>query len=282
MRTPIVALAAALAAGGISACAHGSSAQDRDADLEALRAEVRTLRRDRDRHQQRIEALEAQVEALARKNRSGETDAPAAGLPQPPGELVTVRLEPSAPRAQARGSRPATPPAREDDSFVFIIDHRDEPVATPSRQVRKAPRGGVDRAPPLPTDVPIREPESVRDGYADGIAALEAGDAVAAARHLERFLETSPRDGRADNAGLALGEALLRQNLPGRALQVWERVIREYPAGDAVPEALLRYGEVCREQGREAAARAAFRRLVDNHPGTRAAARAEAWLAEMK
>lgn len=278
----LAALAAALLAG----CAHGDAATERE--LARLREQVARLQQVRDQDRLRLEALEAQLAALARRQQE-EKKAPAPAAPQHPHS--TVRLAP-----------PPAPPApsieEEEDSFIFIVDRGDGDEAPTSRPSRHARRGlpagggpGVDKAPPLPTAIELREPASLASGparpqgpdaYDDGIAALHAGDAAAAVFHLERFLAAAPRDRRADNAGLALGEAYARQQQPGRALQAWERVATDYPAGDAVPDALLRYGETCRTLGRDAAARAAFERLVRDYPGTEAATRAGAWLAEGK
>ena len=266
----------ATAAAALSGCAHGGGAPD--AELASLREQVRALRDAREKDHRRIEALEVQLAALARRNEAARTAAP----PAVPPPVPVVKLAP----APAPASAPAE---EEDDSFVFIVDRGDgapepAPASRPLRHARRAvgAPGGVDKAPPLPTDVPLQEPETGPDAYDEGLALLASGDLAGAAARLERFLAQHPGDRRADNAGLALGEVLRQQQQPGRALQVWERVATDYPAGDAVPDALLRYGETCRALGRGAAADAAFRRVVQDWPGTDAGRRAAAHLAEGK
>lgn len=157
----------------------------------------------------------------------------------------------------------------EEDSFVFIADRGDGSRRT----------GGPDQAPVLATAVELREPESAPDGFDQGIAALSRGDALGAAALLQRFQADHPRDSRADNAGVALGDALRELGKAEEALSAYERVVTSYPAGDAVPEALLRYGETCLSLGRRAAAKAAFQRLLDNHSASPFASQARTHLA---
>lgn len=242
-------------------CAGGAAAPD-PSELSSLREEIRALRRDREADRRRLDLVVAQMEALARRT-AAETRS-AAPLVAPPGDLAVVRLEPGSQRTAA-----ALPQA-EDDSFIFIADGGSGAGAT----------GGPDKAPSLPTKVELREPEDlVSGGYEQGMAALAAGNLEGAVSLLERFQRENPRDSRADNAGVALGDALRRLDRPEKALATWEKVATEYPAGDAVPEALLLYGETCLALGRKAAARAAFQRLVDNHPASTFASRARAHLA---
>lgn len=267
----------ATAAAALSACAHGGDVSG--AEVASLREQVRALRADREQDQRRIEALEVQLSAFARRQQEPPR---AAATPAPAPQMPVVRLAPTPAPAPA-------PAEEEDDSFVFIVDRGggDEvsaPASRPTRQARRAVGGaiGVDAAPPVAVDIDLREPTEGPDAFDAGMAALAVGDLPTAAKQLERFLAENPADRRADNAGLALGDVLRQQQQPGRALQVWERVATDYPAGDAVPDALLRYGETCRSLGRHAAADAAFRRLASDWSGTDAGSRAAAYLAEGK
>lgn len=299
MKTASLLLAALLAAAS-AGCAHGEAAPTAR-EVAALRTEIQGLRRDRDQDRRRLELLEAQLAARsAGKGGSGSgkngVSAPALPSPssskapearaagyQPPRDLAVVRLAPQA---------APTPPAPqleepEDDSFIFIVDGGDGSPAPAARAAGAriaagGPTGGPDSAPPIATEVELREPDALAgdDGYESGLASLARGDVDDAVSLLERFLSQHARDGRADNAGLALGDAYRKKQLPGRALQAYERVATDYPAGDAVPDALLRYGETCLSLGRGAAARAAFERLIETHPGTDAATRAGTYLAD--
>jgi len=255
------------------ACAHAPTGPTAGEDeLRALRDEVRTLRAEREQDKRKIRALEALLAAPpAVEKPPAERQAPARAEVRPPSipHLETVRLVPEVAAADPD----------EEDSFVFIADGGSG--GSPAKPV--APRrrtGGPDAAPALPVSVDLADPEGPAPSrFDDGIAALDAGEASLAIELLEAFVRASPRDARADNAVLAIGDAWLALDKPGNALQAFERVVREFPAGDVVPEALLRYGETCRNLGRDAAARAAFERLVRDHPASIAATRAELHLA---
>ncbi|WP_373049046.1 tetratricopeptide repeat protein [Vulgatibacter sp.] len=285
MKVSSLALAT-VAAALLSGCAHGGAASE--AELAGLREQVTRLRQDREKDRRRLEALEVQLAAVARRQQQEKQKPPAPNSARSaPADLSVVRLAPPAP-----APAPAAP-VEEEDSFVFIVDRGDgdEGAAGTSRPLRQArrgmggPAGGVDTAPPIPTAIELQdptEPAAGSDRYDAGLDAITRGDLPAAVAELEAFLAAHPRDRRADNAVLALGDVFRQQQMPGRALQQWERVATDYPAGDAVPDALLRYGETCRELGRSAASRAAFERLVQNYPGTQAATRAGAYLAEGK
>lgn len=265
MMSALVALAG-------SGCAHAPPAGD--AELVHLRERVTQLQQRSEADRRRVDALEAQLAAMARRLETQRpAPAPAPQAPAPAPERVRPAPPPPAPTSAIEDE--------DEDSFAFIVDRGGDELPGTSRPSRQARRGrGVDLAPPLPTEVPLREPASGPDAYDLGVAALGRGDLDQAEELLASFLTSQPRDSRADNAGLELGEVLLRRGLPGRALSTWEQVVRDYPAGDALPRALLRYGETCRQLGRQAAARAAFQRLVQNHPGTEAASRAQAHLDE--
>lgn len=247
-------LSAVVWASTLVGCAGGAAAPD-PSELSSLREEIRSLRRDRENDRRRMDLFAAQLEALAKRKDT---------QPQPLSrdELSVIRLAPT--------PRPAPKEEEEEDSFVFIADRGDGTVRA---------TGGPDKAPSLPTSVAIRDPEGLADGYDEALAALSRGDLAGGVAGLRRFLEDHPRDSRADNAGVALGDALRRQGHPEQALIAYEKVVTDYPAGDAVPEALLRYGETSLSLGRRAAARAAFQRLLDNHPASTFVSQARAHLA---
>lgn len=306
MNRHLSAWLASLLPAALLGCAHAPAPAPASAEeLRALREEVRSLRSDREQDRRRLRALEAVVSerSSAAPEASGASpsspDAPAArpALGSMP-DLAVVRLVPEA-------------APDEEDSFVFIADGGPGPSRAATSGKLQSRTGGPEAAPALPVRVDLAGPEaatppqsagmaSLRSSdsaaqgmradpsgpagsdpaaYRQGIAALEAGEAARAIELLESFVTLSPKDPRADNAILAVGDAWLALEMPGNALRAFERVVRDFPAGDVVPEALLRYGETCRILGREAAAQAAFQRLVRNHPASIAATRAELHLA---
>jgi TolA-binding protein len=258
----------------VGGCA-GSGADPLARDVARLQDEVRRLRTERAADRSRLEALEARVEGMSR-------DVSISRRPAIPPGLAVVKVEPGT--------------FEDDEGSAFVVDVGEEPPARP----RPAPRvpagstGGVDAAPPLPTDVELKEPPLFAGGDAKDppvlagppaafLAAeevLRSGDARRAATLFEEFVAASPDDAYADNALVARGDALVRLGEPGRALAAYERAATGYPAGDAVPEALLRYGETCLSLGRKTAARMAFERVIAEHPGTAPAEAAKDRLAE--
>lgn len=268
---PPAASVALLAA--LSACAAREPSAV-DAELRSLRAEIRALRADRESDRRRLELLEAHATARSRAAPASRDvlDAPQGALPGAPADLAVVRLE----RGAGGGDGGA------EGGSIFIVDRGGG---------RGGPEGGVDSAPPLDTDVELREPGELAGlapapapapapavDYEAGVAALAEGKVAEAAALLERFVGANARHAAADNALVSLGEAYARSGQPGRALKVWQRVVSDYPAGDSVARALLRYASTCSELGRKAAARAALERVIQDYPGTEAASEARTGL----
>lgn len=234
-------------------CAGERAASRRE--LDRLSDEVRRLQLEAARSESRIAALERQIDLLARKGERGARAETSAGFALPE-DLAVVRVEPR--------SRSAVE-EQEEDSFAFVS-------IGPAPAPAPAPRLGADVAPPLPTTTPLREPSRAKAAYQRAKGLLDEGKLEEGIRELQAFLEANPHDAHADDALLALGEAWLLRGLPNRALEAFERVVTEYPAGDAVPMALLRYGDTSLSLGKRAAARAAYRRLIEAFPESRPSA----------
>lgn len=252
MRVKTAVAAAALGALG---CAAGAPAWQKD--LEAMRAEMRTMQRENAETARRLEALTVRLDALAAARKSAPPPAPAAAAapaPLVPPDLAVVKVDPPASREPRRARRPA---------------------------------------PPLPTAVPIVEPDPAAmaglsaprgDLAAEAQASLEAArrlDGLAGARALEEFAARYPRHPSADNA--LVDAALGRDDAgdPETACALATRVTQEYPAGDALPEALGLLVECRARQGDAARVRALVERLVKDFPDTPAAKRAQARLAAL-
>ncbi len=265
----LLILAAAAASG---ACAHAEPAPPWTRDVSLLRDELRSMRAERESDRRRLDSLEAHVTALARRaDRSGGPREASATL-SIPRDLNVVRAKPP-PGAGSSG----------DDSYLFIADSGPGPARSIAPVAVGGPTGGPDAAPPLPTEVELRDPGAPAPtadlgALRDGLAAIEAGDAGKGAALLERFVGSAPKDPSTDNALVALGDAYRSAGQPGKALAAYERIVTGYPAGDAVATALLRYGETCLALNRKPAAKAAFQRLVDEHPSTEPAVAARARL----
>jgi TolA-binding protein len=238
-------------------------ATDSAAREEALRRDLLLLAQREAALEQKIEEMDARLLVLSRKSGS------------PP------RSDASTPAvAPAVGKTPASMPV-----------------------VKLSPSHPGVKAPPIPTEVSLKEPtadevdalESATAAVAkplpdelvdttqfdDGVHAVSTGELERGIALLEGFVQANPRHAKADNALLVIGVARLQSGDPAAALPYLTRVLQDYPAGDAVAEALLRLGECQVKLKNVPAARAALNRLVAEFPGTPNAKVAESRLAEL-
>lgn len=251
---PEAALVAALLVAG---CA-GAGA-DLRRDVEALRGELAVARQENAELQRQVEALSARLDlvtsrlARAAEPRAAEPVAPAAPAPATvvPGGLTVVRMEPPAP------ARPTPAPPQ------------------------------VRRAPPVPVAVPIVEPDgarlealarrSGRELAAEAEAELKGArrrDGLARAHGLEDFVARYSHHPQADNALVEASGAYAEAGKPDAACAVARRAVEEYPAGDAMSDALWRLAGCESQRGGADAEKKVLTRLVTEFPSTPAARRA--------
>ncbi|HET9553167.1 MAG TPA: tetratricopeptide repeat protein [Anaeromyxobacteraceae bacterium] len=245
--TPLRTEAALVAALLVSGCAGADAASRRE--LDALRADVAAAREENRQLARSVESLQARLDAMAAR----------LGRPHPQAEAP---------------SRPVEPVA--------------EPVVVPGglAVVRVEPPS-TRRAPPVPTSVAIVEPDGSRlealarrggrDLASEAEAELRAArkrDGLARAHALEDFAARYPRH---PQAGAALVESAAAYADAGReeaGCALVRRVVEEYPAGDAVSEALWRVARCEQRGGQTEAERRVLTRLVTEFPSTSAARRA--------
>jgi TolA-binding protein len=247
-REPIAALLLLVAG-----CASGRGDAARR-DLEVLQAEVRQLRQDNAELARRIDSLQTQLE-LSSAARAARAPAPARDdaerAPMIPPDLAVVRVAPPAATA-----RPRTPP-------------------------------------PVPTSVPIAEPDPSRvqalsrhgrDLAAEAEAELKKARSATGtkrARSLEEFVERYPRHPEADNALVEASAVWAEAGLETQACELADRVARDYPASDALPDAIERLAWCEQHRGAHEAERRLLERLVQEFPRTSAAQRAGTRLATL-
>jgi tol-pal system protein YbgF len=154
-----------------------------------------------------------------------------------------------------------------------------------------APPGMRSMVPPIPD-----RPLAVQPGPAPAVGAAPAGTArsrtadepsvreyqaalahVAARRFdealagLTGFLSAHPQHPYADNAMYWRGEVLYMRRDYAAAERELAEMVRRFPRGNKVPDALLRLGFCRQRQGDLEGARVYFRRVRTDHPGTVAA-----------
>jgi TolA-binding protein len=114
------------------------------------------------------------------------------------------------------------------------------------------------------------------------VAQLETGDASSAIRNLLRIADARPKHPRADNALYYSAVGRMGMTEYREAAEALKLLLARYPAGDAVPDALLKLAECRQREKQEADARALYTKLVASYPGTTAAAEAQDRLAQFK
>jgi TolA-binding protein len=237
----------------------------------ALREELQALRAENEALSARVERLAAQVDLLAaRTARHREGDA----SPRPSGP-AHAEAEPAAP------APPGAPAIPRDLAVVRMAP------TTPRVRAARA-------APPVPTSVPIVEPDAERmDALGKGshrplaveaeaeLRAARARSGLEAAHALEDFTAHFPQHPAADNALVEAAEAYAEAGREEAACALARRVLDEYPAGDGCPAAMLRLAGCEGRRGGADAERRLLARVLSDFPGTPAATRAEARLSQI-
>lgn len=248
---PIIAIACF----ALSACA--TDAVTRSEHTELL-ASLRALRVENARLESRVARLEQEKQVAA------SHPAPAAHAPQP-----------------ALAQRPA--PASAD-------------ALPPLTVVKLKPR--KEAAPPIMTNVEVAEPpetlvqefkndapapDEADQAMADaqferGLNMMKTGNSESGIAQMQQFVNDWPRHPKADNALYFSGMAFLSMKDFEHATEQFERVINQYPAGDAVLDSMLKLAECRLKLNRPREARATWEKIVTGFPGTAAATQAQARL----
>jgi hypothetical protein len=210
-----------------------------------------------------VRALRQQNEDLARR-----VDALSGTV-----EVISTRLA-RAPTAPSVKDDAEKPPVIPPDLAVVRMEPR-----APSRPARTAP--------PVPTAVAIEEPDAERveslsrrpgkDLAAEADAELDRARACAGierAHALVEFVARYPRYPAADNALVEAATVSADVGRDSAACDLARRVAGDYPAGDAVSDALERLAWCESRRGARAAERKLLERLVNDFPRTPAAQRA--------
>ncbi len=232
--------------------------------MDALRAEVRVLRRDNEDLSRKLDGISAKLDGMWAQHARAAVGA-AAGA------------------AKGEPERPVIPP----DLEVVRV----EPKPAPERhEPAQRPR----TAPPVPTTVPIADPDPERLDALARKGGREIGAEADAelrrarghteldrAHELEEFAVRYPRHPSADNALVEASAAYADAGRADAACDLARRASSEYPAGDALSEALERLAWCESRRGAKDAERRLLERLVADFPRTPAAERAGTRLAHI-
>nr|WP_232293798.1 tetratricopeptide repeat protein [Stigmatella aurantiaca] len=247
----------------LAACATGSASQ---AELAALRAELRALREQQARMNEKVERMERSASVLSARPASAKA----------PGELA-------APASAAPASRTHEVPSL----TVVKLKPKSEPAPTLPVQVDVMEPDNEQMemfVSSAPADAPASEPvnTALLDAeFEQAVAALRTGNVEAGVVRLQAFAEQNPRHAHADNALYFSGLGLIGLKDLDGASRLFERLINNYPAGDAVLDGMLRLAECRLKLKQPEDARALYTRVITQFPGTAAATQAEQRLASL-
>ncbi len=211
---------------------------------------MRALRTENARLEARLDRLEAEKKVARAPQPSAAPSSSRALAPTdalPP--LTVVKLKP---RKEA---------APKLDTEVEIA----EPAETITQELKTAP--------PDDADLSMAEAQ-----FSRGLEMMKTGQSEAGVAQMQQFVTDWPRHPRADNALYLSGMAFLSAKELEHATQQFERVISQYPAGDAVLDSMLRLADCRLKLKGPREARATWEQIVSSFPGTAAATQAQARL----
>jgi len=171
------------------------------------------------------------------------------------GEVTSLKSE----LDRTRGGMPATGAA---------------PAPAPGGDVATATPGPGTAGGPAPS-TEAAPAEEVRD-YEDAFRRYRTGDYAGAVDRFQVFLQTHPSSAYADNALFWMGESYFKLNDFEQAAVAFDKVVKRFPNGNKVPDALYRQGVSLIEIGNRTkqqktygpAACQIFRRIADEYPNS--------------
>jgi tol-pal system protein YbgF len=160
-----------------------------------------------------------------------------------------------------------------DEARRLAEEARNEARATPEESppaARVVPGAPVEPAPPVTSLT-----QEVRD-YEEAFASYREERYRSAIDRFRAFLQNYPSSDYADNALFWIGECQFKLGEYERAVLTFEDVVKKYPDGNKVPDALYRQGVALLEIGKRnneeniyrPAAREIFERIVTEYPGS--------------
>ncbi len=246
-------------------CACATDQVSRAEHLELL-ASVRALRADNARLESRLDRMEQDQKsaktmprASAQPSSSGNTSSgsttPAAQPAQELPSLTVVKLKP----------KKEAPPKISTE--VEVVEP--PPTILTNENVASADAEPADQM----------EAAAIEQQYQSGVELLKTGNPEGGIAALQQFARDWPKHPHADNALFYSAVGLMAGREFKDAENVLEQTIRQYPAGDATLEALVKLAECRARLNRQADARATWAKIVANYPGTQAATLAQSRLA---
>jgi TolA-binding protein len=240
----------------LSACAAPSALGPESSELMA---ELRALRADHARLEQRIDRLEKE-KIVSR-----------ASTTKPAAAVVETTLPPAASKVAAGSEIPLLTvvklkPKKEQAAKIDTSVAVQEPNESDLESLRAQ----------LEAETSSRQNDDVIDAaYDKAMSGLKTGNVAGGVSALMRVAADNPRHPRADNALYFAGLGHLGLNNLAEAEKLFAQVVDLYPAGDAVQDAMLKLAEVRLKLNRPREARATYEKVVSEFPGSAAANQAQ-------
>lgn len=124
-------------------------------------------------------------------------------------------------------------------------------------------------------------PKDADSAYKAAFNQLKAGQYQEAIGSFQKFIAAFPGGPFVDNAQYWLGEAWYVQRDYAKALSEFDKVLKQHPQSQKVPDALLKMGYIQTDKGNTKEASALFQRLVQHYPESTAAGLAQKQLERM-
>ena len=248
--------------------------QQRDADLQSFRGDLKELAEGQKAQVQLIESLrdrlalvEDRLEASALQSRLParlpvvKVDPPARRGPRYEPSPITIRQEDldamGGPRRSSRRA-PVPPPAnagRAQNIGVKPISNLASGRPKEKRQVDESRQALADK--PMPA-------------FKSAKRLFERREYSAALPLLTRFVRLWPNHEFTDNALYMAGRIRFERVEYGSALQIFQRILHEHPTGNRMPDALLMMGLTFDRMGQTRRGEATLSRLTAMYPQTEA------------
>jgi tol-pal system protein YbgF len=121
-----------------------------------------------------------------------------------------------------------------------------------------------------------------RNAYIACYKLFTDGQYAKAREEFQKFLKQHPKTTYSDNAQFWIGETWYVEEKYEKAIVEYEKVIQGFPAGDKVPDALLKQGLSFQKLGDKASAKIVYQQIIKKYPQTNQARVARARLSELK
>jgi len=259
----------------LGGCGHAAQASHASSELTAAQGRTARLESDLVRYEARISEIEARMALLEQEARGGRSTAR-------PSETVRI--------GAGHGERAPEGESSYDDldadyaatrgvERVPVLKLYGEPRRAPASEAELGPLPepppGVSMQLPvvaLPGQATAQSGDAeAREAYRGALEQLRAQHYEAARAALEKFMVKHAGHELADNAAYWLGEAYYAQRDYGRALESFELVVKRFPKGNKVPDALLKLAMCHRRLGDAERAESYLLRVRQEFPNSPAA-----------